>query len=423
MRCLLGGFLGSLFCAALAVGMAWGQTSPGGAASSSPKDRAAVAGAGAADVPQVLAPLIVAGPAESGGSSQPQAEKAKATPPAKAATASNTLDPQVKQASCCGGGLLGGPGDAGYGCGDGHCVPGRKPCTWCNYDTVFGRCLGGLYDCICCPDPCYEPSWIAEANQAFFQDGPRPVTQTRIRWDSAYGYEHPDTAEFFWAKIGQKGPKTFASAIDYDALSLYQEIAAKNFSFFFEMPYLDVDPSGAGFGDMNLGTKAAFLDCELLLMTFQFRTYLPVGNFARGLGTGHVSLEPSLLGALKITRTTYLQSQLTEWIPIAGTPNAAGSVFEYHFSLNQGLWHPNNTVNVVANLELNGYAFQGQYTGVDAAGTQVSLGMHGASYMNAGPGLRIIMCNKIDIGAGMAFGFGASNGPEQIYRTELRIRY
>jgi methionyl aminopeptidase len=33
------------------------------------------------------------------------------------------------------------------------------------------------------------------------------VTQTRLRWDAGYHYGFPDTSEFFWPKIGGKGPK------------------------------------------------------------------------------------------------------------------------------------------------------------------------------------------------------------------------
>ena len=56
--------------------------------------------------------------------------------------------------------------------------------------------------------------------------------------------------------------------------------------------------------------KSVMFDSELLLFTFQFKTYIPTGNAAAGLGTGHVSLEPSLLSTLKLSSNAYLQSQL-----------------------------------------------------------------------------------------------------------------
>src|SRR5207244_936764 len=51
-----------------------------------------------------------------------------------------------------------GPGCA---CGSGNCVPGRlHNCSPCEASTCVGRFLCGVYECICCPDPCYDPKWI-----------------------------------------------------------------------------------------------------------------------------------------------------------------------------------------------------------------------------------------------------------------------
>src|SRR5262249_54476222 len=77
------------------------------------------------------------------------------------------------------------------------CYPGRKPCDCCldQYGCV-GRMLGGIYECICCPDPCYEPHWVALADAALFTDGPRPMTQMRIRYDTGWSYLFPDKAEY-----------------------------------------------------------------------------------------------------------------------------------------------------------------------------------------------------------------------------------
>jgi hypothetical protein len=77
--------------------------------------------------------------------------------------------------------------DMGGGCstcgGGGHCVPGQfTGCFGCTGDTFAGRILCGFYEELCCPDPCYDPKWIPAANAAFFVEGTRPVTATRIRW-------------------------------------------------------------------------------------------------------------------------------------------------------------------------------------------------------------------------------------------------
>jgi len=344
---------------------------------------------------------------------------------AQADTAAKPIvDPLLMPASCCTSRT--GSGAGNFSCYSGAgCVPGRNcdpgPC-----DSTFGRLMSGLYYGVCCPDPCYEPRWILEANAAFFQDSPRPVTQTRVRWDAAFNYLFPDSSEFFWASIaGKKGPANPEPAIRYGMLTLYQEVAAgPAASAFFEMTYLSFDaignPSGAGLGDINVGAKAVLLDRELILITSQFRTYLPTGNFRTGLGTGHVSLEPALMAALKITPSTYLQTQIAEWIPIGGTPDFAGAVFHYHIALNQRLYQHGDFFTVLANVELNGYSFRGQFT--DLGGKPAD--MAGSTYTTLGPGFRVMFCDRADLGVGLSFRLGNnSHGPESVYRTEFRWRF
>ena len=375
------------------------------------------------------------GPAALGPPAQVSpASATAATPPAPVnpVSANTIVDTNVVPASgcasghcgggCAGGGCQGNPASA-YGYSGGGCVPGKRCCDWVYNDTICGRFLGGIYEGVCCPDPCYEPSWIFEANAAFFQDGARPVTQTRIRWDAGRDYAFPDTAEFLWARIGQKGPSTPTASLNYNSLSLYQEVAAKGASFFIEVPYLNMDPSTgsttAGMGDMNLGVKTVLLDRELILISTQLRTFIPIGNPTDGLGTGHVSLEPAILSSLKLASHTYLQMELADWIPFGGTPGFAGSVFHYHFALDQNLYQAGNFLSVVGTLELNGYSFRGAFTDL----TKTAVGMDGASYLNLGPGLRVMICDHVDIGVGMGFDLNSGHGPAQIYRSELRIRF
>jgi hypothetical protein len=375
-------------------------------------------------------------------------------------------DDNVVQAGCasCSNGLFGGPtattGNACAGgccgcaggcgpCGIGQCVPGRLHCcSLCDDSTVLGRIFCGLYCCICCPDPCYDPCWNPVANAAFFADPVRPVTMTRIRWDSVLNYTLPDRSEFLMAELGVvtggKGPKPgtpaapitrpgpqgttglVVTSLKYNDFTFYQEAAVGNASFFVEMPYRSLDPAepynhAANFGDINLGTKALFFDCELLQLAFQFRTYLPTGNFLHGIGTGHVSLEPSLLGALKLTPNTYLQGQLAEWIPIGGDQGYQGAILHYQLSANQVLWRILPDVPLIGTLEFGGYSFQaGQYTDPVFGAWQKS---SGDTYLSLGPGLRMVVCNKIDFGIGAAFAVGDHHGPGQWYRTEFRWRF
>ena len=58
-------------------------------------------------------------------------------------------------------------------CGTGMCTPGSKPSYPWPAHTFVGRAFGELYQCLCCPDPCYEPRWVWEANAGFFLDWAR----------------------------------------------------------------------------------------------------------------------------------------------------------------------------------------------------------------------------------------------------------
>ena len=335
------------------------------------------------------------------------------------------IDPNVRQASGCSS--CNAPrGDASYfGPSNNLCVPGQTGCNPGCDDTTCGRLLNGFLSNICCVDPCYEPRWIPEANAAFFQDSPRPVTQTRFRWDRGIDYRFPDSAEFFWAKIGTKGPKNPTPGVRYNELRIYQEIAASpGASAFFDFSYRSLDsgtnPSEAGMGDLIAGAKTVVLDRELLLVSTQFTTYILAGNSTTGLGTGHVSLEPALLAALKLTPSTYLQTELAYWIPLGGTSGFQGSTFHYHFSLNQNLCRHGDFLNIVGTVELNGYSFRGQFTDFPS-GIATDLG--GRGYVNIGPGLRIQFCDRLDIGLGAAFGITQDHGPRELYRTEIRLRF
>src|SRR5262249_20693838 len=126
----------------------------------------------------VLPPLPVS-PAAAAARPDPLALPADVTPlPPPPAP---KVDPAVVQAGCstCSQGLLygsinpptghGGGGACGCNSCATGCVPGREPgncCCGCDANTCVGRMLLGLYDCICCPDPCYEPSWQPLANAA-----------------------------------------------------------------------------------------------------------------------------------------------------------------------------------------------------------------------------------------------------------------
>jgi hypothetical protein len=384
------------------------------------------------------APEPVKGAADAAPAAAPKADAAPAAAPKLALPRPQEPDGGVVQTGCstCSNGLLssgppldhgGGGGCAGCGCSSGQCIPGRTECcSGCEGKTFMGRMLCGLYECICCPDPCYEPCYLPQANAAFFVDSARPVSQMRIRWDSGLNFAFPDRSEFFWARIGVKGPPNRETNARYNDLNLYTETAIEGkVSMFINLPYRSLDPANnphaAGFSDMDIGFKTLIFDCELLQVATQFRTYLPIGNFGRGLGNGHVTLEPSLLFTLKLMPDTYFQGQVSEWIPIGGDNLYEGSILHYHFALDQVLWRILPDVPLIGTLEFNGYSFQaGSFTDPTLGPFQKS---SDDAYLSVGPGLRLDVCKKIDFGVAAAFTVGEHHGPQQLYRMEFRWRF
>lgn len=383
----------------------------------------------------------------------------QATAPSPIVAESNPAPSEgVVQAAChsCGGGLLAPSADIGSwgpnACGA-RCYPGRQDCGFHGDHTTFcGRVFGGLYDCLCCPDPCYEPRWLPIADAAFFVDAPRPKTQTRLRADWGLNFQFPDRSEYFWAREGVdqvntsgepvpalgKGPGFAERRIHYRQFNYYLEGATGKVGAFVEIPYRSVDPEdpanrgASGFADMNVGTKSLLIDCELLQLAFQFRTYIPIGQAGKGLGTQHVSLEPSLLWALKLAPDTYLQAQTAYWIPIAGDQFYAGDIFHYHLSLNQVLYRFLPDVLLIGTFEVSGWSvLDGAFTDPDTLlpdpddpATLLPVAKNARGHlMSIGPGLRLDICEKVDIGVGTAFAVTEHHFAEQLYRLEIRWRF
>ena len=402
---------------------------------------AAAPAADAEDVPAPLppaavaqdapAPLPAAAVAQDVPASLPPAVTGESEVDADAGSGQPITDPAVTPASCkscCGGGMINIPPSSElgtWGTGDcGRCYPGKRECDCCGHQakTCIGRLWENFHECVCCPDPCYEGQWLALADSAFFTPGVRPKTTTRFRWDSAFDFRFPDRAEYYWARA-PKGPPNAESSLKYRTFSFYTEAAADAASFFIEVPYTRVEPENnpdhSGFADINLGTKALILDCDLIQLTFQFTTYVPSGLSGKGLGTGHTALEPALLYALKLHQNTYLQGEAAYWIPIGGDPEFQGDIFHYHFSLNQLLWCCGKDYKAIGTLEYVGYSvLDGAYT--DPVLGEVKARTHMAS---AGAGIRFFMCDKIDIGVGALFFMTVNRFADELYRVELRFRF
>jgi hypothetical protein len=359
-------------------------------------------------------------------------------------------DDQVERTDCptCGGyhsSSSGGAFHASIGCTDGSCIPGRQPCspssTDCN--TVLGAFCANMYQELCCPDPCYQPKWVPAANASFFADYARPRTVTRLRYDNLENMLRPDRNQFWMQAVtpmnaggitNKPNMRTVRNpTARLQEVYLYQEVAGQRGSFFVETPYRQLNsnyqPTQAGFSDINFGIKSMFYDTELLQLSFQFRTYTPSGNAMAGLGTGHFSLDPSILGSLKLGPDTYFQAQVGNWIPLGGSiadgVNYSGGILYWLMSINQVLWSPRQDSPLIGTLEMDGWSFEnGGYTNAVLGKTpEIFMKGGGVSYFNIGPGIRQSICNKVDIGAALTWATTAEHWAEPWFRFEVRFLF
>jgi hypothetical protein len=139
------------------------------------------------------------------------------------------------------------------------------------------------------------------------------------------------------------------------------------------------------------------------------------------LGTGHTSLEPSLILGLKLAPETFLQAQLAEWIPVGGDPDYQGSILMTKWAVNQVLCRVVPDVPLLGTAELNTWSFQhGEFTDPFLGPFRKS---SDTTYASAGGGLRLVVCDKIDFGFAAMFALTEHHFADQLYRLEFRVRF
>jgi hypothetical protein len=303
-------------------------------------------------------------------------------------------------------------------------------------------------------------SAVSFAAPGGYLDIPMPITTFRIRYDDAYNLNRPDRAAYIygaWHELSvqphgiqgpghgiffqpsAKGPDIIAPNVDYQQPSAYFELAAQNrVSVFLEAPYRyinfkDTSPpppqtSFNGFSDLQFGFKYALLADPNQFLTFQLRGYSPTGSAGEGLGTGHWSVEPSLLLYERFNRLV-LQAQLTDWVPIAG--GVAGNVLSYGAGAGYAVFQRGNFVvmpitEFLGWTVLNGYESVSQPlnitqpTGLELPTTQGVAEAGGNTIINGKFGLRAFWGGQsLYVGYGRAL--TGTHWYTDIFRLEYRI--
>jgi hypothetical protein len=365
--------------------------------------------------------------------------------PADERMSAKTADDDFERAGCstCGGFHSSTDGSIFHNSitGGTQCVPGQEACDPPDGDTIFGALISNVYQILNCKDPCYEPTWEPGAYASVFVDYARPRTVTRFRYDNLQDMTIPDRNTYFLSQTQPSFPSSFTNrhgvpyrtdpSVYLQQGYYYQEVAAGRGSFFMEVPYRSVNPlfspGQAGFSDINFGIKTMWVDSELWTLSFQFRTYTPSGDASHGLGSGHFSLDPSLLSSVKLAPDTYLQTQLGNWIPLAGNPQLSGGIFYFYNSLNQVLWRITPDIPIIGMLEMDGWSFEnGGYTipiKRPHYGSIAERAIGGVDYFNIGPGLRVALGKAVDVGGALTWATTANHWASPWFRLEVRFLF
>lgn len=320
-----------------------------------------------------------------------------------------------------------------------------------------------------------------------------PRTRFRLVYDAAFGLNNPDRAEFFYPACGcfrlfgndftargptqglpnllrvgrdqvrvvpfprnpdgsimrnpdgtvmfpqGTGPNMLIAGgsepnIDFQELTPSFEYAPlPNFSVFAEIPtrYLNptLVPNFAGFSDVRLGFKYAFVARPDRFYTFQTRFFIPTGKGEHGLGTDHTSIEPGLLVFQQLTDRLFFLGEFRNWIPI-GASDFGGNVLRYGAGLSYNIVETRR-MRISPVMEYVGWTvLGGKKSNIDPNGPPV-LDANGDTIVNGKFGVRIGFGEYDRAGGGSVLndrhsiyvGYGRALTGDHWYQDIFRLDY
>lgn len=272
-------------------------------------------------------------------------------------------------------------------------------------------------------------------------DSARPSNRFELRMDMADDFERPDRSEYFWAKIGGKGPTSEVSpgvdpAADYQELLFLMEKQTGFASALVEIPIRILDPAlsldpfvrdnTAGLGDIRIGVKTGLFEVKKSEVSMIFRTYIPSGLARRGLGVGHVSLEPGVLANYEVSKETFLHGEVKFWFPIAGDLDYSGRVLRYGVGISHVLYSKSMVsgcpgyFSVIPTFEIVGWnALDGMETGFSGFAQDVD----GIGILNIQTGVRFVLTERIEFGYSAAVAVSDHHWYRNLHRLSLRWYY
>ena len=331
-----------------------------------------------------------------------------------------------------------GSNGASAGCGSGRCRSGGA-------EPVFGRALSRLHGRAC--DPCgpFAPlvAIFSPANCSgdigvgrdrlvfapFELEPSQPQNRLEIGLDLVNNFTYPNRAEYFWAAPG-KGPESLDTSVDYQDYRFLSELGSGAFSTTTELFLRSLDPvyqpNTGGLSDMNVATKLVMFDGKRWQWSQIFRTYFNTGAPRKGLGTGHISMEPGLVGTYQWTPITVLHTELKYWFPIAGDPAFSGQVLRYGLGYSH-LCLETDAFAIIHTGEFLGLCFQNgqRSTGISGADPY---DVDGEGVFHFFPGLRFVAdtggdCGLFEFGISGTLGMGRDVLYDGLLRFDFRWSY
>jgi hypothetical protein len=282
------------------------------------------------------------------------------------------------------------------------------------------------------------------------------LSQLRFRFDSGFGNNVPDRAEFFYAKCGcyQLDPPPYQdldapgpgpgvpTELNFQQFNVFAEAAlGDRFSLFGELPIRAIQPQGfhdfgpeyapfpdsSGVADVKFGVKVALLDSDEAGVTIQGRMSAPSGDAAKGLGSNLWSVEPALLYHQNLGERVGLEAQFGVWLPIGGS-NGVDSPDK--FSGNVLYYGIGPSVDVVSTdsvqfspvVELVGWhVLDGFQTACDPLPCSFDAG--GVNIVNLKVGARTTLADRNSFYVGYGFALTDQVWYDKLFRFEYRYSF
>jgi hypothetical protein len=254
----------------------------------------------------------------------------------------------------------------------------------------------------------------------------QPFGNFLLRADAAYNLTKPDRAEFFWARPG-RGPVLPETGVAYQDFHFRMENGGDAFSLATDIPIRllnpDVNGNNGGIGDIQLVQKTRLMNGERWQMTQILRTIFNSGNARKGLGTGHVAMEPGLLCRFKWSELTYLHSELLIRFPIGGDPMYSAPAWTWGLGMST-VWYETDTIALIPTLEfVNIWIIDGQVTPIGAV---APVDVRGDGIFNLGPGLRMVWdtggdLGVVEFGGNAMLAVGSDGWYDALVRFDMRF--